>query len=224
MSQLSLKHLPVRVTDLEVKSADDGGSTGTFTGYLSVYGNEDRQGDVVLPGAFTDTLAKNGNVVPLLWQHNPDDPIGELHLADTDRGLYVEKGVLNRGTRKGADAYALLKDTPGALRSMSIGYAVPAGGEEQDATGRNLLKRLDLWEGSLVTFPANPMALVDSVKALADNADVSDTQRAILAATLDAIKADIAGRTTPDLAPELAAKELTRLRDFLASIRPTSKD
>jgi phage head maturation protease len=61
---------------LHVKDVSD---EGTFEGYASVAGNVDSYGDRVEPGAFGESLAKHqreGTKPLLLWQHNPDEPIG----------------------------------------------------------------------------------------------------------------------------------------------------
>ncbi len=132
---------------------------GTFEGCLSPYNNVDDGGDVVEPGAFTKTLQENGNTVPLLWQHKQDCPIGQLVLEDRADGLYC-KGKLELEVPEGKKAYILLKAK--IVKGLSIGYdAIKA----QVVTGVRHLKELRLWEGSVVTFPMNTMALVSDVKS-----------------------------------------------------------
>jgi uncharacterized protein len=152
--------------------------TGSFTGLLSVYGNVDSYDDVVMPGAFKDTLKEKGNQRPLLWQHNPDNPIGTLTLEDRADGLYA-KGQLLLTIPQGQIAYELLK--AGVLTGMSIGYAVSDGGAAFSRDGKRQLNRIDLFEGSLVTFPANDEARIDSVKKHDE-----------IAAVLDALESNIA--------------------------------
>jgi HK97 family phage prohead protease len=60
---------------------------GTFEGLLATYNNVDLGGDTIEPGAFTKSLQENGNVIPLLWQHDSRQPIGSLTVADTAAGL-----------------------------------------------------------------------------------------------------------------------------------------
>lgn len=66
------------------KAADDGLKSGEFEAVVSVFGNIDRFGDVVMPGAFANTIAawKSGpDRLPVLWSHRFDDPaynIGEV--------------------------------------------------------------------------------------------------------------------------------------------------
>jgi len=145
---------------LEVKGLTD---EGTFTGYGAVFGNIDRVADRLSPGAFAKSLArhaKEGSAIPILWQHNPDELIGVWEdLAEDAKGL-KGTGRLVLETSRGREAYALLKS--GAMRGLSIGFETIKS--EPDGAIR-VLKELDLWEISLVTFPANRRALVTAVKS-----------------------------------------------------------
>lgn len=137
---------------------------GTFEGLLSPYGNVDQGGDVVERGAFAKSLKENGGKVPLLWQHNSDEPIGMLELIDSDEGLKC-KGTLALEVPKAAEAYALLKR--GIVRGLSIGYVTVKDAIE---AGVRRLKELRLLEGSVVTFPMNLQAVIQSVKARMEQA------------------------------------------------------
>jgi hypothetical protein len=56
---------------LEVKFAD-GAPEGIFSGYGAVFGNIDAHGDVIQPGAFTDSIAERkaqGRAVPMHLMH-----------------------------------------------------------------------------------------------------------------------------------------------------------
>lgn len=155
-----------------VKSDTEMGEFGFFEGYASTFNNLDRHEDVILPGAFTDSLAK-GPQIKLLWEHDMSDLIGSIPEATEDsRGLRV-KGRINLGTEKGREAYALLK--AGDLDTMSIGYVVKD--YEMDLETRiRKLKKLEVHEVSLVAFPANPRATVMDVKSLDDTATLSDIE------------------------------------------------
>lgn len=131
---------------------------GTFEGYGAVFGNTDRDGDIVAQGAFADSL--KGRLPALLWQHNPKEPIGRFDVVREDKkGLYV-KGRLSQ-TGRGAEAYELMK--MGALDGLSIGF-VTREAARNAATGTRTINKADLMEVSLVTFPANELARVASVK------------------------------------------------------------
>lgn len=151
----------------EVKSVDE--KSGVFTGYLSVFGNKDSYGDVVVPGAFAKSLAVwngKGLLPPVLWQHRSGEPIGPFtKMSEDGAGLWVEGQLLVDDIARAREARALLKAK--AISGMSIGYEVASGGEDFDAkTGTNYLKELILWEGSIVTFPANDLAGVTEVKSM----------------------------------------------------------
>jgi len=134
---------------------------GEFEGYAAVFGNRDEQGDVIERGAFTKTLQENGGRGPILWQHRPDEPIGiGLSAVEDDKGLRV-RGRLALETTRGREAWALLKQ--GVLRGLSIGYDAI---KEFWESGVRHLKEIRLWEWSLVTFPANPLARVTATKAV----------------------------------------------------------
>jgi Escherichia/Staphylococcus phage prohead protease len=141
----------------ELKSRGDDG--WSFSGYASTFGNIDEGGDVVLRGAFTDSVARR--VPRLLWQHDMHEPIGKvLGLKEDDHGLHGDF-LISRTTR-GRDAYQLLKD--GAIDSMSIGY-IPEEQEFDEQYNVRKLKSVDLLEISLVSIPMNEEARVTAVKA-----------------------------------------------------------
>lgn len=138
---------------------------GTFKGYGSVFGVKDQYADIVAPGAFKRTLRehkKAGSLPALLWQHNANQPIGAYSMMrEDDTGLYVE-GQLAVKTSMGSDVYELLKMK--AVTGLSIGY-VTRESTIDDKKKIRTLTDVDLWEVSLVTFPANTSALVQAVKA-----------------------------------------------------------
>lgn len=149
------KHMNV---SFEVKGIDE---NGVFEGYASIFDVVDTQKDVILQGAFRRSLQERRDV-KLLWQHKVDEPIGNfIDLREDSRGLFV-KGKLLLDIQRAQEAYALLQS--GAIRGMSIGYSVAAA-DFDDETGVRLISDLDLFEVSLVTFPANEAALVTSVKS-----------------------------------------------------------
>tara|TARA_R100001198_G_C5238951_1_gene216301 strand:- start:839 stop:1495 length:657 start_codon:yes stop_codon:yes gene_type:complete len=147
---------------LDVKAV---GEEGQIEGYGAVFGNRDSYGDVIVKGAFAETL--KGRKPKMLWQHNMMDPIGSWddYLED-ERGLYMKGRIAIKST-KGRDAYELVK--AGAIDGLSIGYVTK---DYEMEGGARLLKEVDLFETSLVTMPANAAALVTNVK----NADVRDIE------------------------------------------------
>lgn len=158
---------PIHTAPLQFKFAAND-TAGSFTGYASTFGNTpDNHGDIVLPGAFLDSLEKHtasGTRPAMLWQHDQANPLGVWKsLLEDQQGLEVA-GQLTLDVPQAKAAYALAKD--GAL-ALSIGYMVPAGGAEL-ANGVRLLKQIDLVEISLVGIAANPNARIVSVKTAFD--------------------------------------------------------
>lgn len=148
----------------EIKSVED---SGEFTGYGSVFGVKDSYGDIVIKGAFAKSLeewASKGKNPKMLWQHRAAEPVGVwTSMKEDDHGLLV-KGKLALKTARGAEAYELMKI--GAVDGLSIGYSIaPMGLEYDKGLDAYLLKQLDLWEVSPVTFPANPDATIDAIKS-----------------------------------------------------------
>lgn len=146
----------------EVKSLNDDGS---FSGYGSMFGNVDSYNEVVAPGAFKASLkdwASKDALPSMLWQHDSTQPIGVYTSMKEDAsGLMVEGRLLKDDVQKAAEAYALLKAK--AISGLSIGF-VTKSDQVDKKTGTRTLLDVDLWEVSLVTFPANTQARVDAVK------------------------------------------------------------
>lgn len=163
--KIEFKEASIPKLDLpfEVKEV---GAKGTFAGYASVFGNVDLGGDVVAKGAFVEYLARikaEDKRVPILWQHNSREPIGVFEeLKEDDHGLFVRGQLLHEEVQRAKEAYALLKAK--ALTGMSIGYKTRDSAYDQ-VTGIRTLKKLDLPEASLVTFPMNEAATVTTVKS-----------------------------------------------------------
>lgn len=154
---------------------------GSFEGYGSIFGVVDSYNDIVVKGAFADSLARirsEGRRVKMLWQHNPSEPIGVWDdLREDDVGLYC-KGRLLLDVQRARECYALMK--AGALDGLSIGYEATryshvAPEEVESRIGAKyygmcgpgqirLLEACDLWEISPVTFPACEPATVTTVK------------------------------------------------------------
>lgn len=162
------------LTPLEVKF-DSGSEAMSFSGYGARFGNVDSYGDVIAPGAFEKTLKdarSSGNWPAMLLQHGSflggDDnmPVGVwTEMREDSKGLYVEGQLAP--TARGKDAYTLLKMSPRpAINGMSIGYRpVEWSMRAKPEDPRRTLKAVELLEVSLVTFPANGKARVESVKS-----------------------------------------------------------
>jgi HK97 family phage prohead protease len=150
---------------LTLKAGAGEGDARTFEGYASVFGVVDSYRDVVEPGAFVESLARQkreGGWPLMLWAHDVREPIGLWEdLAEDAKGLWG-KGRLLEGVQKADEAYIRLK--AGAVRGLSIGYAELEAEPDKERNVRRL-KKLDLFEVSIVAFPANRRAHVDEVRA-----------------------------------------------------------
>lgn len=146
---------------LQIKQLDEGGS---FEGYASVFGVQDSDGDVIVKGAFKkslDNYAEKGKMPKMLWQHDHREIVGRfMEMREDDNGLWV-KGSLILDTVKGREAYALMK--AGVLDGMSVGFNITEAG--QGGMRGRVIEEVDLWEVSLVTWGANPEALITNVKS-----------------------------------------------------------
>lgn len=155
MFNMELKRLAFQLMDLK---ADD--DARTVEGYASVFNNVDSYSDIVMPGAFAKSI--KGRKPAMLWQHNSDQPIGVWdEMEEQKKGLFVKGRILP--TTHGNDAYTLVKE--GAVSGMSIGYAARKW-ETDSEKGIRKLTEVELYEVSLVTFPANEKAQITRVKAL----------------------------------------------------------
>lgn len=135
---------------------------GTIEGYASLFGEIDQARDMVMPGAFTQTLKQRGiRKIPMLFQHDPSEPVGIwLELREDLRGLWA-RGRLIPDVRRARELLALLQ--AGAVDGLSIGYRTQRGQIEPRTRVRKLYQ-VDLWEISIVTFPLLDGARVSAVK------------------------------------------------------------
>jgi HK97 family phage prohead protease len=172
---------------IEFKFAETEAGTMSFEGYGAVFGNVDSYGDVIAPGAFTDTLAQfkeAGTLPSMLAQHGgmgmgADDltPIGKwLEMSEDDTGLMV-KGQL-ADTERGRDMHTLMKMK--AIDGLSIGYRVKESSPSSKAgTHKRTLTKLDLLEISPVTFPANGEARIHAVKSIDEITTVGEVEEVL---------------------------------------------
>lgn len=151
---------------------DDGLADGQFTAYASVFGNVDSYGDVVVKGAFAETVKMwedSPNQLPVLFGHNLSDPdynIGAVVDAkEDDRGLLVT-AQLDLESPKAAQVYRLIKGR--RVSQMSFAYDVEDSTQrEKDGSSVTELHRLKLYEISVVPIGANQETEILAVKAAA---------------------------------------------------------
>lgn len=154
---------------LTVKSVSD---SGEFEGYGSVFGVKDSYSDIIVPGAFAKSLAtwqEKGRLPALLWQHNMSEPIGiYTEMREDETGLYLKGRLLIDDDPLAKRAHAHMK--AGSLSGLSIGYVLNDY-EYDNQKDAFILKDIDLWEVSLVTFPANDEARISNVKSLLERGE-----------------------------------------------------
>jgi len=193
-----------KIFRLEVKDINE---TGQFTGYASVYDIVDQMGDVVEHGAFTKTIQEHGSQIPILWQHNSDEPIGIGTLTDSEHGLIIN-GKLELELPEGQKSYIRLKR--GLAKGLSIGYRTITEAMEK---GKRLLKEIKLYEVSIVVFPANELALVTSVKS--ESSSDSDQDQEFTKA-LVVVSEQKAGRTISAASRSQIQQAITVLMALIA--------
>jgi HK97 family phage prohead protease len=138
------------------------GPDGTVEGYASLFGEIDQARDMVMKGAFAETLLRrNVRRVPMLFQHDPSEPVGIWYeLREDERGLYA-RGKLIPEVARGRELLSLIR--AGAIDGLSIGFRTVKGRVDPRTRIRRLFA-VDLWEISIVTFPLLAGARVHAVK------------------------------------------------------------
>lgn len=157
---LDTKDFTIKECKIDIKGVreDEDGRT-KFEGFASTFGNKDSDDDIIEQGAFKKSLKKRKP--RLLLQHRSDKPIGKFtEIKEDDVGLFVKGTLAN--TKDGQETGELLRME--ALDSMSIGF-VPVL-TEFGKNGLRRLKEVDLFEISIVTFPANNRASITDVKSI----------------------------------------------------------
>ncbi len=152
-----------KTVELDAKALKTAGNDGAslrdgiaaeFTAVVTT-NKEDRDHDILEPaGAVLDSK------MPLLWQHDPSQPIGkyvETIERDTDR-IIAKYQVAD--TPLGRDAASLMK--LGILR-ISHGFRALEWEPRKGASGGFHFKRFELVETSLVSIPANTDAEIVSL-------------------------------------------------------------
>ena len=140
------------VTDVDIKN-------GIVTGYFASFNNVDLDGDMIAKGAFSKTISERGpdgtNQIWHLLDHDTSKKIGKPYvLREDEKGLYYETRVVT--TQAGIDALKLYQ--AGVLNEHSIGFNIINGTpvEMEGKAEYFKITEVKLWEGSGVTWGANP--------------------------------------------------------------------
>lgn len=206
----------------QVEEIDD--AAGTFSGHASVFGSlvDTWIPTRILAGAFAETLGDEAQRkrVRMLWQHDYYQPIGLFpELREDEKGLFVRGKV--SGTTTGKDALVLLRD--GVVRELSIGFDPIEWEMVQEKAGENaapvtvrLVKKAKLWEVSLVTFAADPNALIEEIHRLETRAGapLGEPEKAQLRALIETLR-----RAVGDVEPEKPAEPEPQARRWSDEVR-----
>ena len=118
-------------------------------GYASRFSQADLNDDVMMKGAFADSLMRSGaGGIRMLYQHQTKAVIGVWdEVVEDGAGLFVRGRILDV-TPEARMARALVRS--GAIDGLSIGFRTVKSRRQ----GRlRVLAQVDLWEVSVVTFP-----------------------------------------------------------------------
>lgn len=141
---------------LEVRAAD---SVRTISGYAAVFNSPSNIGDmwqeVIMPGAFTASLASDQDVLAL-YSHEIERLLGRrssgtLRLSEDAKGLAIEIDLPD--TTDGRDVAVLVER--GDLKGMSFGFCVTK--QEWDETTnppKRTIMSVDLFEVTVTADPA----------------------------------------------------------------------
>jgi len=135
---------------------------GIVTGYFSAFNNIDSDGDVIVSGAYKKTVAENGpmgrNRIMHLLQHNPLMPLAKpMELMEDAKGLRFTSKITE--TSYGKDVIKLYKE--GVFNEHSVGFEII---KSDNKAGYREIREIKLWEGSTVTWGANPNTPIESMK------------------------------------------------------------
>lgn len=222
-----LKTRETKTFSAEVKAVD--AEAGTFEAIVSVFGNKDLGGDVVMPGAFTDTLnewAAKGDPIPVIWSHNWDDPFAHigyvLEAQETEKGLWI-KAQVDMDSPFAVQVHRLLKGR--RVTQFSFGYfADEVKWVEDPETSRmsRELHRCTVFEVGPTLLGMNPdTELIRAASATLDTGDDPDVFAALVKRVADALaKSDDTAETgtTGDTAPTV---DVERAQALL--VRPQSE-
>lgn len=174
----------IRLLELEVREDSDFG-TPMIEGYAAVFNelSEDLGGfrEIVAPGAFSRSVDEND--VRALWDHNSQyvlgrNKAGTLAMDEDERGLRIR--IVPPATAWAQDLMTSMKR--GDINQMSFGFYKRADEWDYKTTPpTRTLRDVDLFDVSIVTYPAYPQTSVEARnKAAAERqaADAAETEQA----------------------------------------------
>lgn len=144
------------------------GVTGIVEGYASVFNVRDHSKDMVMPGAFTKSLAARGKQLVYLPSHDHSIHVGQIPGVPIDvredaKGLYT-KTKFFLDTVAGKDSFSVIQHYQEAGRPIGLSYTYRVLDSDRTSSGRNL-KELDLFEYGHTAIPMLDEARTTSAKS-----------------------------------------------------------
>lgn len=179
---------------------------GSFAGYASLFDVLDSQGDIVVKGAYTDTLPQFLERGFIAWGHDWLNPVATVREAREDnRGLRLVADFHSDALSQTARTRTRERLERGKFMGLSIGFQTVS---HQMTPEARLLKKIDLFETSLVTVPALREAGVTHAKgvdleqeaelrAVWSAAQINDLPDSSFAIILPGGEKDSDGKTVP---------------------------
>lgn len=156
-----LKENPLSQCHLDFKASE---GVFKFEGYLAIFDSKDQVGDEFLPGAFDDA---EGKTYPLFVNHNHKDfPVGQFVGKQDDRGFFIDADI-NPDHFLGKTVYSGLKRRD--VLGLSQGFTAQKEWHKSNDAGGRTFSKVELKEGSVVTFPCEQNALITVVKNMPDD-------------------------------------------------------
>lgn len=144
---------------MQILQSNNYGNFKVISGYASTFNVTDEHNDMIAPGAFAGSLRDQRKIV-FLWQHMVEKPIGVVEqIYEDNHGLYIQAKILT-DIKCGQEAVSLVESN--VVCGLSIGFNPKS--YYIDDSGVRVIEEVDLWEVSLVTFPANRFAGVTEIK------------------------------------------------------------
>ncbi len=169
---VEFRSLPIAELDFEIK-AKKKGTDGRIKveGYASTFGYEDSYRDVLVKGAFKNSIKtrfKENDLIRFLWQHNAR--LGAfgipIEMAEDSKGLWTVAEVIETPT---AVNEWLPQIRQKGVQGLSIGFMVKDYDIEYESDddwwGTRYINDVELIEWSAVTFPANEESWIEGVKS-----------------------------------------------------------
>jgi len=180
---------PIEYRTFDVRAFAD--QSDGFDGHASTFWAVDSYQSAMAPGAFRETIKRKGDQRLVLWNHDTDAVIGKTTALKEDKVGLTFSAAVSTGTQRGHESMVLLRDE--VPLGMSFGFRTTKDrtAEETDpldfsqqpglkAKDVRVITGVDLWEVSLVTFPANEAATISAVR--------SELERDTITTLLDAIE------------------------------------